>query len=471
MQRRGAWSAMRRGVWSVWLAVGVVGILWPELFSGACFGQPGLNGQRAGSSETSGSAEDNGFSGDTGGCCANRAAGQKRPAATGQKPDAVGLHPIWPISFDQISEHLLSPKPAPDAVSQAGLDVLPLLLGQRNPKRDVWLIDTHEAVWQTDLSEAVSTIRYWRLGDSAAWEAVDQESFFSEMARPVPTVIYIHGNWTDVGTAIQQAWTIGRPLWEAAGGNRRFRLVVWCWPAERTASRLLSDLRFKAGRSDVEAYLLARHLEPMPPSKPILLVGYSFGARVITGALHLVGGGRLMGRSLRPDASITSGTYSSESRSTGLRWPAGTNAATAPEQSLGGCSRAGNGSHLPGPFRAVLLAAAIGNDWLLPGGRHQQALLPLEKMLVTVNWADPALRWYHRLEPCDSPALGWAGLPAANCPAYPLAKNDLTGKIEWLSVTSSVGKQHTWRVYLESPDVQARLLEYVFGLDSSDGQP
>ena len=373
------------------------------------------------------------------------------------------------------------------AVLMMGMAVLLLVMPDRanglswpnpkgEPKAQVWLISTHPADWQTDLSEALSTIRYWRLASSAEWEPTDQEAFFADLASPMPTVIYIHGNWTQPDTALQQAWTISDPLWQAAG-NRRFRLLVWCWPAERTSARLLTDLRFKAGRSDVEAYLLARHLERMACSEPILLVGYSFGARVITGALHLLGGGRLMGRTVWPEVSPASEFSSSAGNWAGSQKPIRT------DRSPG-----------PGRFRTILIAAAIGNDWLLPGGRHQQALSQLEKLLVTVNRADPALRWYPHLEPCDAPALGWAGpkgesglhdkTPPTDATGSKdgTAPEDKTGlrddhgagspakhwtgsspaKIEVLWVTCSVGNQHNWRLYLQTPELQTRLTDYLF---------
>jgi len=404
-------------------------------------------------------------------------------------------------------------------------------VGWPNPegeaKTQVWLISTHQADWQTDLSEALWRIRYWRLASSAEWEATDQAAFFASLASPMPTVIYIHGNWAQPDTAIQQAWTIYRPLWQAAG-QRRFRLLVWCWPAERTSARLLTDLRFKAGRSDVEAYLLACHLEQMACSEPILLVGYSFGARVITGALHLVGGGRLMGRTVRPEVSPAS-------ESSGLCNPADPEKAIRTDR-----------SPTPARFRAILVAAAIGNDWLLPGGRHHQALSQLEKLLVTVNRADPALRWYPHLEPCVSPALGWAGPKGgpslheqtpptehtgpqektgptdASQPTEASAPTDETGskdrpgpkegivppdqtdlkngatpkreidsrydrggdslpsrpgfvsssaKIEVLWVTCSVGNRHDWRLYLQTPELQTRLPEYLFDRRPKPDEP
>lgn len=291
--------------------------------------------------------------------------------------------------------------------------------GEGGLKGEVWLVSTREATWETALEEAVQTIQYWRLQSPEKWEAVEGDVFFSRMASATPTVIYIHGNRADSAAAIEQAWVIYQGVCDA-GGDRRFRLVIWSWPAERISARALTDLRFKAARSDVEAYLLAWHLKRADSSAPILLVGYSFGARVITGALHLLGGGRIMGRSLNDADS-------------------------------------GSDSGSKGRFRAVLVASAIGNDWLLPGGRHDRALFPLEKMLVTVNCADPALRWYRGLERCDSPALGRTGPVLVN------GSDSLRDKVESISVVDSVGKQHDYRAYLLAPELQARLPVYLFG--------
>ncbi len=278
---------------------------------------------------------------------------------------------------------------------------------------EVWLLSTQEVPWGATAEEAAEWIGYWRWKSPDQWETVDRAGLWDHIASPLPTVIYIHGNRTDPATAIEQAWTIYRAVC-ARAGDQKFRLFIWSWPSERIPGRQLPDLRLKADRSDEEAYHLAWHLKRMSQERPITLVGYSFGARVITGALHLLGGGCVAGRSLPVSES-----------SSGRR------------------------------FRVVLVAAAIGNDWILPGRRHARALSQMEQMLVTKNWSDPALRWYPRLERRDSPALGRTGPVLLHCLQE-------VPKIESLSVACWVGKQHYWRLYLTVPELQARLPEYLF---------
>ena len=80
-------------------------------------------------------------------------------------------------------------------------------------------------------------------------------------------------------------------------------------------------------------------------------MGYSFGARISTGTLHLLGGGSINGRSLPLEP--------------------------APNRA---------------PRRAVLLAAAVGRDALAPGHRHSDRRLgQVDRMVITVNPRDRVL--------------------------------------------------------------------------------
>ena len=143
--------------------------------------------------------------------------------------------------------------------------------------------------------------------------------------------------------AIQEGWSLYHAI-RAAACDRPFRLVVWSWPSERIQGGLRHDAQVKAARSDVQAHYLALCLDRMSPDVPVNLVGHSFGARTILGAMELLAGGTVAGRVTTHDANRPRG-----------------------------------------PIRAVLIAAAVENGCLLPGHRDGLALGQLERVLITCN--------------------------------------------------------------------------------------
>ncbi len=132
----------------------------------------------------------------------------------------------------------------------------------------------------------------------------------------------------------------------------------------------------------------------------------------MTGALELLAGGSLMGRTL-PDRV--------EHRAT---------------------------------MQSVIIAAALNDDWLAMGRPHGQALEATERMLALNNGCDRALKHYGVVDPCTHPeALGYTGVIG------PLGDNGR--KLYEIDLCCTVGKQHNWRSYFYNPSVVARMRPYV----------
>jgi hypothetical protein len=109
-----------------------------------------------------------------------------------------------------------------------------------------------------------------------------------------------------------------------------------------------------------------------------------------------------------------------------------------------------------GAFRVALLAAAVDNDWLLPGRRHGQALSQVEQLLLLNNGCDRVLKRYHWLEHDGDQALGFTGMAGVR-----LLGDDVS-KVRQLNVCSIVGKQHDWTNYFDAPSVAARIRGLTF---------
>ncbi len=284
----------------------------------------------------------------------------------------------------------------------------------------VWLINTR-GLAGCDLEADLAKITYWRLNESCAcgqWQASDAAAFQASAVPGAPTAVLIHGNGTDDEWAVRHGNEFYGLMKQRACG-RPFRLVVWSWPADRVVRRIRPDVQIKVCRSDVEAYYLARVLSGLPKAAPLSLTGYSLGCRTLSGALQLLAGGSVAGRSLAPE--------------TVAAW-----------------NQAG-----PRPIRAMLVAAAIDVDWLepnRPGGLSPSAV---ERILVAKNDLDPVLRFYSRLYgPRGPEAMGYVGPSGA-----------AGGKLEVVDVSCEVGRKHDFDRYEESSLVAGRLAWYTFLCD------
>lgn len=274
----------------------------------------------------------------------------------------------------------------------------------------IWLISTRE----TACCDANAEPQYWRLGADHQWAPADQKAFLASDDPAVATIIFIHGNRTDRETAVQDGWSVHQFLSQQAPG-KAYRFVIWSWPSDRIQAHTRVDAQVKAARSEHDSFLLAQAIRPIQPAVPVSLIGYSFGARMIGGALQLLAGGAFEGRTLEPPA---------QSRT---------------------------------QVRAVLIAAGMDDTALLPWGPNGLALTQTQRVLITCNLADPALRWYRRLYGRGGPdALGFVG------PACPSQLGPEQQKLEVINVSGQVGRNHAWDCYLWAPSLRARLAEYAF---------
>jgi hypothetical protein len=267
----------------------------------------------------------------------------------------------------------------------------------------LWLVSTRELPHgnQHSSRRRMPQVELYETGD--VWRPSSLDELVAARDRRLTTIVLVHGNDTDDPLAKSKGLGIYRALAERA--ERPLRLIVWSWPADYLGGTLRRDARVKAERADVDAYYLAQFIGELDREEAISLVGYSFGARVVSGALQLVGGGSLAGR--------TSGRNDPRA-----------------------------------PVRAVLLAAAIDDDWLLPGHRYGRALAVVERLVVLVNPHDRVLRFYRFLAPgTGATALGAHGLASAD------ELEPYRAKIEQIDVGSLVGVQHGWSSYARCPDI------------------
>ena len=204
--------------------------------------------------------------------------------------------------------------------------------------------------------------------------------------------------------------TCSRPAWMTP---RRYGLSFGRGPALRCGVQL-RDVRTKANRTDLAGYCLAWVLTRLPETQHVSLLGYSFGARIATGAMHLVGGGELAGRTLPPHPTLSGNT------------------------------------------RVVMMAGALHNSWLRPGGYHELAVTHLDYLLNLYNCCDPVLKRYHRLyKHSHATAIGYAGM-------YTRDLEELAQRIEQQDVCDVVQSSHSVNNYFVNRCLLERIRDVLF---------
>jgi len=260
---------------------------------------------------------------------------------------------------------------------------------------DIWRIDTIYASRQNpDLAQLRKFVFYqW---NGSAWERRDDEAFFESQTPAQPLVFYVHGNRTEVNTAVMQGLSVLRHF----ETDHPARLVIWRWDASRVAHRPRIEFSTKAHFADYQGFYLAKMLDSLRPDSRVLLSAHSFGARTVLNALHLRAGGSFGGKFLSD--AFPGDSYVSE-----LSWNDDSPSAAASERGKG--TERGNGSDevknrlqdetqmvssTPLEINVLLVAPAVGCTALGSDGLFPRALESVSALRMTQNTSDPALKFY-----------------------------------------------------------------------------
>ena len=232
----------------------------------------------------------------------------------------------------------------------------------------LWLISTRRItsqVCRANLESPALSIRRLDCGGSS--EAATVQQYGDSIGQSRAVVVYIHGNRMEHHEARSRGMAVYRNS-RSCRKSRAIDWVIWSWPSAK-AGFLTRDARIKAKRTDAQglylAWLLRKHAER---SAATTLIGYSFGGRIATGALHAMAGGTLGGRSL-PGPGVSGE-----------------------------------------PINAGLIAPAIDSHWLSGHGYHRNASTNMHRMVLMYNRRDIILKSYWRIDKIRGRmALGYSG--------------------------------------------------------------
>lgn len=269
---------------------------------------------------------------------------------------------------------------------------------------ELWLVSSRRMCARSQGVESLDVWKeineQWVASSAAEFVAPDAYGF----ARPV--VILVHGNDWSLQKAIKrghqtyhrsmQRWTDRPPI----------RFVIWTWPSDKIAGPI-RNVRIKADVADAHSSYLAKFLQNMSAHPNVSLVGFSYGARVVLGALDLLGGGCVDGGRL---PMITASLE----------------------------------------LNVTLIAPAIRNDALTT--TRSRAYSQMKSLFIMYNSHDRYLSLY-RWTKFDGrqPALGYTGLTSyAGLPESSL-------RIEQYNASQNVGPQHDYLEYISDAQVERRL--------------
>ncbi|WP_197455294.1 alpha/beta hydrolase family protein [Stieleria neptunia] len=208
--------------------------------------------------------------------------------------------------------------------------------------------------------------RMWRIDCGSTCE-INQNDYLASLSPDRPVVFYVHGNRMPVREVVSRSAMIRNRI-RMRGARGPIDWMIYSWPSEKELIGV-QDFRLKADRCDAQGLYLASFLrQHVQACVPMAMIGYSFGARVTTGALHALAGGTLSGRQL-------------------------------PEPALTGAN-----------VRVGLVAPAIESKWLGGNGYHRCATKNMDELVLLYNRRDVVLKRYWLLEKIRrDTALGYSG--------------------------------------------------------------
>jgi hypothetical protein len=224
----------------------------------------------------------------------------------------------------------------------------------------------------------------------------------------VETWIFVHGNQISAEMALERGTRAYRSIRSHSQNNGPIRFIIWSWPSQRETCRIV-DAKIKRKRTDVESFYFGSFLAASSGCGPTSIIGYSFGARVVSGGLHLANGGCLDGYYLPQHA------------------PPRTD------------------------YRIAFLAAAVENDGLLPGGRYERAMCHTDRLLLQNNSRDKALRYFWIIDRNKPKALGHTGL--SHSPRGCAVK-----QFDW---QEAIGSDHSVWQYLDRDLILNRIVQTI----------
>lgn len=327
--------------------------------------------------------------------------------------EASADDPHAPLELPDADHEVRSPtgEPVPSEQSSSICDEIHWLVSMRNHNSACAncaacrRFDVYRSNWQASVTPS------------------SEEEMVASLIPGIPVCIVVHGSFVPPDEVPQDSRNTVEWL-RTAAPHLPVQLLFVTWssegiftldPAVATTSAVPGlDVAILGRRAEMNGVRLARLVRMLPQESPVCLIGHSHGARMVSSALNLLGGGHLDGH----------------------RIPAG-----------------------PLPrVRAILVAAAIDHDWIVPGQRYERALCATESLLSLRSEEDWALWFYPLRRPFSRQSLGRVGFSRDDLRRM----GTLAHKVSEVDVTPIVGIGHIWPRFYERPVIAQTLVPWVY---------
>ncbi len=283
-----------------------------------------------------------------------------------------------------------------------------------------WVVSTRRCPQENGPNPQACPIDYFDHRSDGSVRRSNAATFRQSFQPGVPICLIVHGSFV----SWDGLWNDSRPLYRwvrRAAPERPLHVVFVSWPSDGPLSYFLPlDIAVLGRRSAFNGLYLAELTSRLPATSPVTLVGHSHGARLISSAIHLLGGGAVQGYRAAPHVTAA-----------------------------------------PHRIRAVLFAAAMDHNWLNPNERYGRMLFRSNAVLNLRNREDIALGFYPMRKFNSNPALARVGL--TNVDRSRLGA--LNPKLMELDVTSVIGSGHVWQHYYSRPEIAQVIAPYVYFTD------
>ena len=294
---------------------------------------------------------------------------------------------------------------------------------------EVWELSTrHYPDRFRSLPPGSLPIRPYKHSPGTGWELDSLENALVDDGRL--TILYVHGNFMERNNARDRVLIVNRYL--QAKAKEPYRLMMLSWPSEREPHPL-RDVYENAQSAESQALVVAQILERLGNQSRVSILGFSFGARAVTGGLHFASGGSVPG-------------FSSP-----LLYPA---------------------SNQLSSYRVAFVAPAVDRNWIAQGGKHALALDRVDGLINLYNSRDPILRRFRFIDRFSSPvAAGFAGFlggPGLETIGAPRATQPLNAskRIEQYDCGGLIGTTHSERSYYGECPYFGKVVDHLLWNDS-----
>lgn len=296
------------------------------------------------------------------------------------------------------------------------------LVPQCNNGSDFWVVSSRRCPQKCGPGSASARLDYFHyrhhqgLLQQQKTQQCGVRSLQNWLKPGVPICLIAHGSFVGFKALLSETKEMNR--WIQSGRFQQpVQIIYYTWPSNGPFFGAMPvDIAMLGRRAAFNGVYLAQLIASLPKNSPVSLLGHSHGARTISAALHLLGGGTVQ-----------------RCRFLQLK-------------------------QRPTKIRTIFLAAAIDHHWLNPKERYGKALCVTEALLNVKNRSDLPLLFYPLRRPFSRRAIARSGFTASD-------RRKLFGwnaKVAEIDVTSLVGRRHFWQFYFRRPEIARMIAPYIF---------